>query len=298
MGPGATHASGRQLIERGALAALVGVAVLGVVGAAIVALYINQIADSASALEHTEALPDYVGRPSSATAADGSSAMNVLVTITDQGSLDAVVLANLSASRRNVTLITMPAALRASADAEHTLASGYAADPVLTARAVESLTGSRVDHLIQVDLAGFAGVVDAVGGVRLDGADLDGAGAVAAVRASSKPSMTAAALLRATLVSAEPSSGMMPALSVPVDAIQAASHCTRIDAGLTSEVISQTLMASSVRAGEIRVWPLATVTDGTRVVPDDGALSALAAALAEPNLPSTAEYGEDAFLPR
>ena len=297
MGTVAVPANRRQLIERGALVALVGIAVVGVVGAALVALYINRIADSASALKHTEALPDYVGRPTAATAADGSSAMNLLVAVTDQGSLDAVVLANLSASRRNLTLITLPAALRASAGAEHTLASGYAADPIMTARAVESLSGSRVDHLIQIDLGGFAGVVDAVGGIQLDDARLDGAAAVAAVRSSSEPSVTAAAVIRATLVSAEPNSGM-PALAVPADVIRAASSCTQIDAGLTSEVIGQTLMASSVRAGEIRLWPLATVPDGGDLVPDPAGLSALAAALAVPNLPSSAEYGEDAFLPR
>lgn len=297
MDPVTASANRRQLIERGALVALVGIAVLGVVGAALVALYINRIADSAAALDHSEPLPDYVGRPASATAPDGSMAMNVLVAITDHGGLEAVVLANLSASRRNLTLIAVPAALKLSVDSEHTLASGFAADPIMTARAVEALTGSRVDHLVQVDLDGFAAVVDAVGGVQLDGRQLDGAGAVADVRGSGEPSTTAAALLRATLVSAEPNLGM-PALAVPVDAIRAASHCTRIDAGLTSEVIGQTLMASSVRAAEIRIWPLATAVDGEAVLPDPAALSALAAALAEPNLTSTAEYGADAFLPR
>ncbi|MBN9104404.1 MAG: LCP family protein [Propionibacteriaceae bacterium] len=290
-------ANRRQLIERGAFVALVGIAVLGVVGAALVALYINRIADSAAALKHSEPLPDYVGRPSSATAPDGTSAMNVLVAVTDNGGLQAVVVANLSASRRNLTLIAVPAALRLAAGEEHTLASSFAADPMLTARAVERLTGSRVDHLIQVDLAGFADVVDAVGGVQLDGQELDGAAAVAAVRDSDQPSTAAAALLRATLVSAEPSLGM-PALAVPVDAIRAASHCTRIDAGLTSEVIAQTLMASSVRASEIRIWPLTTVVDGDAVVPEVGALGILTAALAEPNLTATAAYGAAAFLPR
>jgi hypothetical protein len=139
--------------------------------------------------------------------------------------------------------------------------------------------------------------VDAVGGVQLDGQELDGAAAVAAVRDSDQPSTAAAALLRATLVSAEPSLGM-PALAVPVDAIRAASHCTRIDAGLTSEVIAQTLMASSVRASEIRIWPLTTVVDGDAVVPEAGALGVLTAALAEPNLTATAAYGAAAFLPR
>jgi len=296
MGPVAS-ANRRQLIERGAFVALVGIAVLGVVGAALVALYINRIADSAAALKHSEPLPDYVGRPSSATAPDGTSAMNVLVAVTDNGGLQAVVVANLSASRRNLTLIAVPAALRLAAGEEHTLASSFAADPMLTARAVERLTGSRVDHLIQVDLAGFADVVDAVGGVQLDGQELDGAAAVAAVRDSDQPSTAAAALLRATLVSAEPSLGM-PALAVPVDAIRAASHCTRIDAGLTSEVIAQTLMASSVRASEIRIWPLTTVVDGDAVVPEVGALGILTAALAEPNLTATAAYGAAAFLPR
>jgi hypothetical protein len=297
MSPAATSVRTRQLIERGALVALIGIAVVGVVGAALVALYINRIADGASALRHSETLPDYVGRPVSATSPDGSSAMNVLIAITHDGGLEAVVLANLSANRRNLTLIAVPAGLQVSADAEHTLASSFAADPMMTVRAVENLTANRVDHLIQVDLGGFSGVVDAVGGVQLDGEHLDGSGAVAAVQASDAPSTTAAALLRATLVSAEPSLGM-PALAVPVQAIRAASHCTEIDAGLTSEVIGQTLMASSVRAGEIRIWPLATRLDGGVVVADGAAIDALAAALAEPNLTSTAAYGADAFLPR
>lgn len=281
MSPVATSSRTRQLIERGALVALVGVAVLGVVGAALVALYINRVADSASALRHSEALPDYVGRPVAATAPDGRAAMNVLIAISGDNGLGSVVLANLSANRRNLTLIAVPSGLRVSAGAEYTLAASFAADPVMMARAVENLTATRVDHLIQVDLDGFASVVDAVG----------------AVQASDEPSTAAAALLRATLVSAEPSLGM-PALSVPVQAIRAASNCTKIDAGLTSDVIAQTLMASSVRAGEIRVWPLATTLDGGVVVPDRGSVDALAAALAEPNVTLTAEYGQDAFLPR
>lgn len=297
MSPVATSSRTRQLIERGALVALVGVAVLGVVGAALVALYINRVADSASALRHSEALPDYVGRPVAATAPDGRAAMNVLIAISGDNGLGSVVLANLSANRRNLTLIAVPSGLRVSAGAEYTLAASFAADPVMMARAVENLTATRVDHLIQVDLDGFASVVDAVGGVQLDGEQLDGERAIAAVQASDAPSTAAAALLRATLVSAEPSLGM-PALSVPVQAIRAASNCTKIDAGLTSDVIAQTLMASSVRAGEIRVWPLATTLDGGVVVPDRGSVDALAAALAEPNVTLTAEYGQDAFLPR
>jgi hypothetical protein len=297
MSPVATSARTRQLIERGALVALVGIAVLGVVGAALVSLYINRVADSASALRHGEALPDYVGRPAAATASDGRAAMNVLIAISGNSGLESVILANLSANRRNLTLIAVPAGLRVAADAEYTLASSFAADPVMTARAVENLTASRVDHLIQVDLDGFAGVVDAVGGVQLAGEQLDGRSAVAAVQASDEPSTAAAALIRATLVSAEPSLGM-PALSVPVQAIRAASNCTQIDAGLTSEVIGQTLMASSVRAAEIRVWPLTTTLDGGVVVADQASVDALAAALAKPNVTLTAEYGQDAFLPR
>jgi len=297
MGPVATPVRRRQLIERGALVALVGLAVVAVVGAALVSLYIDRVAATASALKHTESLPDYVGRPAAATDADGRSAMNLLVAITDTSGLDAVVLANLSANRRNLTLISLPAGLRISDSAGYTLASSYVADPDMTARAVESLTDSRVDHLVQVDLDGFAAVVNAVGGVSLDGRTLDGDGAVAAVRGSAEPSTTAAALIRATLVSAEPASGM-PALAVPVDAIQAASRCTQIDAGLTSDVIEQTLMASSVRAGEIRLWPLASVADDDAQVADTAGLAALTSALAQPNLPSTPEYVQDAFLPR
>ena len=297
MGPVATSARTRRLVERSALVALVGLAVVAVVGAALVSLYINRVAATASALKHTESLPDYVGRPVAATDQDGRSSMNLLVAITGTSGLDAVVLANLSANRRSVTLIALPSGLRISDAADYTLASSYAADPDMTARAVESLTGSRVDHLVQVDLDGFAAVVDAVGGVRLDGHRLDGDGAVAAVRDANEPSTTAATLIRATLVSAEPASGM-PALAVPIDAIQAASRCTQIDAGLTTDVIEQTLMASSVRASEIRLWPLASVQTGDGQVVDQAALKALTAALAQPNLPATPEYVQDAFLPR
>lgn len=293
----ATFANRRHLVERGALVALVGVAVIGVVGAALVALYINRIAASASELRHSEALPDYVGRPIAATATDGSSAMNVLVAVADGRTLRGVVLANLSANRRNLTLISLPVEVRSSAETEHTLATSYAADPLMTVRGVESLTATRVDHLVQVDLTGFAAVVDAVGGVELDGSHLDGTAAVASVRSASEPSTAAAALLRASLVSAEPNSGV-PALAVPVDAIRAASQCTQIDAGLTSEVIEQTLMASSVRADEIRVWPLEAVPAQDAMAPVGSSLAALASALGEPNLTATAEYGQDAFLPR
>ena len=73
---------------------------------------------------------------------------------------------------------------------------------------------------------------------------------------------------------------------------------TQIDAGLTSDVIEQTLMSSSVRASEIRVWPIATVSDGVGQSADPAGLAALTSALAQPNLPATAEYGRDAFLPR
>jgi hypothetical protein len=53
-----------------------------------------------------------------------------------------------------------------------------------------------------------------------------------------------------------------------------------------------------VRAGEIRLWPLASLADGDAQVADTAGLAALTSALAQPNLPSTPEYVQDAFLPR
>ena len=53
--------------------------------------------------------------------------------------------------------------------------------PTLLVRAVEQLTHNRIDHFAIIDYAGFQHMVDAVGGIDIEGAHLDGPAALAYV---------------------------------------------------------------------------------------------------------------------
>ena len=105
----------------------------------------------AEGLRRVDALPSYEGRPV-AVGSDGVAAVNYLLMTTSQdGSLESVLIAHLSASRRHLTLIALPADLIADdGSGRLTLATSYRLDPLRTARAVESLTETRMDHQVPV----------------------------------------------------------------------------------------------------------------------------------------------------
>jgi hypothetical protein len=289
----------KGLIERVALITLVGLSALSVIGVTLVTVYVNHLNDATSTLSRTEAMPAYVGRPQSITAANGTSAMNFLVLVTSSDSLQSVVVANLSASRRNLTLITMPADLVVPASPSHTLASTFAMDPAITIRAMESLTGARMDHQLRLDLDCFAGVIDTAGGVAVAGTHLDGVQAVQQAHQatdSTASAMASGKLMRATLISANSRYSVFDPsrFNKMVDAV---NPCLHVDAGLTPAVIKSTVIESSVHPEDTRLWPLATQAEPEGLIADPAGLEELRDGLTSPELVTTEQYHRAAILP-
>ncbi|MBA3022177.1 LCP family protein [Propionicimonas sp.] len=289
----------KGLIEKVALFALVGLSVLSLIGVTLVTVYLNRLSDSTSALTRSEPMPAYVGQPQPVVAANGSSPMNFLVLVTSGNSLHSVVVANLSASRRNLTLITVPADLTVNSGSSQTLASTFAMDAAITVRAMEKLTTAKMDHQIRLDLDCLAGTIDATGGVQFGGTRMSGQQAVGTTRESTGSAAAATSagwLIRAALISANDHFSVLdPArFSKTVDLVQ---PCLTLDSGLTAEVIQATLVESSVHPEDTRLWPLTAASGATGTRASPGALEALQLALTAPELVSTEQYHQAAFLP-
>jgi LCP family protein required for cell wall assembly len=114
---------------------------------------------------------------------DASDAVNVLVLGTDQeqgGSAraDTIMLVHLAGNRHAAQVISiprdtwLPLARTVEAGAPTTPAKINAAyawgGAPLMVRTVESFTGVRIDHTVSIDFAGFAKIIDALGGIDID----------------------------------------------------------------------------------------------------------------------------------
>ena len=273
----------RRLLDRLAIGLLIGVMAVSVGGVALLTVYFDRLGDAVDGLQREEPLPSYEGRPT-AVAVDGVSAINyLLMTTQGDGTLEAVVIAHLSASRRDLTLVALPADLLADdGSARTTLAASYARSPLLTARAVEDLTGARMDHQLQVDLDGFGHVVDSLGGITLDSEVLDGDQLVTYLGGAPNPlarSVRTADLLRAALARA--SLGVTIADPNRFDKVMnALTPCLTVDAGLTSDEIRETMVESRVRADSVVTWPLQSAASAEGADADPTALARLRTALA------------------
>ena len=286
----------RGLVDRMAIVLLVGVVAVSVGGVTLLTIYLDRIGDTATVLAKVDPVPSYEGRPA-AVAIDGVQAVNYLLMTTEQdGELKSVLIAHLSASRRNLTLVALPPDLTA-ADGTGSLATSYRVDPLRTARALEALTGSRMDHQVHLHVGRFSSVVDSLGGLEVPGGRLTGAQVVGYVAGEPQGrSERTAILLRAVLARASMSS----ALSDPGrfdKVMNAIVPCLTVDAGLTADVIRDTMMESRVQAGEIVTWPLSTMRTSEGTVADPSALEGLRTALANDSFPSVNTTGGQAQLP-
>ncbi len=294
------HPHKRGLAERAALISLVGLAVLSVVGAGVVTIYFNRISTSAASMTRVGDMPDYVGRPEPVTAPGGGNAMNLLIMVDQGGSLDTVVVANLSASRRSLTLVAVPAQLRLADTDTDTLASTYAMDPTITVLAMEALTGARMDHQLRLNLSCLGSVIDQAGGIQLSGSRLSGADAVRRTQNAPDPQANALAtarLIRSALISLENHySTLDPSRFAAM--IDDVAPCTQVDDGLTSEVVQSTFFESSIHPDETRIWPLETTSTGSALTATAASLDELRAALSTPEVSTTAQYQQAAFLPQ
>lgn len=83
---------------------------------------------------------------------------------------DSIMLVRLNHERDRVTVVGIPRDLWVDipGEGEDKINSAYAhGGPQLSVRTVESLTGVRIDHYVEVDFTGFVDVVDALGGVEV-----------------------------------------------------------------------------------------------------------------------------------
>jgi len=269
----------RGLVDRMAIVLLVGIVTITVGGVTLLTIYLDRIGDTAAVLQKVDPLPSYEGRPAQ-VAIDGVEAVNyLLMTTKADGTLEAVLIAHLSASRNNLTLIAVPPDLMAP-DGTGSLATSYRADPLRTARALEALTGSRMDHQVHLDADLFGSVVDSLGGLEVPGGRLTGAQVVDYLAGDPLArSERTADLLRAALARAS----MGSALSDPASfdkVMKAIIPCVTVDEGLTADEIRDTMMESRVQSDEIVTWPLSTMRTAEGAVADPTALQGLRDALA------------------
>ncbi len=292
-------ASKRGLVDRMAIVLFVGVVAVTVGGAAVLTTYLNRIGDVAEGLQRVEALGAYDGRPEPVVI-DGVEAVNYLLMTTDSfGELQSVLIAHLSASRRNLTLIALPPDLLPGDGSGLTLAESYPLDPLRTARDVESLTGSRMDHQIHLDVDRFSLVVDTLGGLELAGGRLTGpqvASYLAGTSDTLDRSERTAELLRVALARASMSSALTDPNRFD-KVMNALTPCVIVDEGLTADVIRDTMVESRVQAREIVTWPLLadSTPEGAQAAPDS--LRTLRTALANDNFPVSTLTGKQAQQP-
>lgn len=287
---------GRGLVDRLAIGILIGAVVVSVGAVALLTVYLNRITDAATGLRRVSPLASYAGRPTP-VGVDGVHAVNYLLMTTGaDGSLESVLIAHLSASKRNLTLVAVPSDLVAGGE---TLAHRYALDPLLMARTVESLTGARMDHQVHLDLTGFADVVDSLGGLDVDTGQLTGAQVVGYLAGGADPterSVRTAKLLQAALTR----STMGSAITDPNrfdQVMDALTPCITVDADLTPDEIENTMVQSRVHADEIATWPLATTPTDFGAVVDARELGHLRAALASEDLAGSVKSKQAASMP-
>jgi LCP family protein required for cell wall assembly len=84
---------------------------------------------------------------------------------------DTIVIVHVPADRKHLTVMSIPRdswlAIPGHGDAKINAALAYGGVP-LAVETVESVIGSRIDHVAVVDFAGFKAVTDALGGVDID----------------------------------------------------------------------------------------------------------------------------------
>ncbi len=137
-----------------------------------------------TSLNRVEALADYPGRPAEAAGTNwlivGSDSRDGLtpeqkkkLRTGDAGGqrTDTILIAHLPDNDTPATLLSLPRDSNVEIPGHGTTKINAAfayGGPKLLARTVEQATGLRIDHYAEINFAGFANMVDAVGGVEID----------------------------------------------------------------------------------------------------------------------------------
>lgn len=136
-----------------------------------------------SALRHIDALPDYEGRPADTPGTNwllvGSDARDELTEAqkaslatgdTAGGRTDTIMILHIPDGSGKSTIVSLPrdsyVDIPGNGKDKINAAFAYGGAPLL-AQTVEGVTGLRLDHYMEIGFGGFAGIVDAVGGVEM-----------------------------------------------------------------------------------------------------------------------------------
>ncbi|MFJ2030832.1 LCP family protein [Streptosporangium sp. NPDC087985] len=162
---------------------MIGLIAVATAAIALVPALLLGAGQSMSVLSGRQTVPSPVGdRPDKRT-----EALNILLVGTDSETgtpryrqpgarSDTMLLLHLPADREKVTVISIPrdSMVRIPscgpdipARTDMINSAFYAGGLACAWKTVESLTGVRVDHAVELDFSGFAGLVDAVGGVEI-----------------------------------------------------------------------------------------------------------------------------------
>ena len=124
-------------------------------------------------------LSEYPGRPTAPASAPGAqqSPVNFALLGTDEraadetGRSDALMLAHLSGDRKHLYIISFPrdmwVPIPERGDGKINWAYAFGGPP-LTARTLEQLTGSRIDHAVSINFEGFIRLTETLGGVTVN----------------------------------------------------------------------------------------------------------------------------------
>jgi len=86
----------------------------------------------------------------------------------DGGRTDTIIVIHMSPRNSKAVMISIPRDLKVETNGRTSkINAAYAGGPDQMVRTVEQVTGLPINHYVELDLAGFTKVVDAVGGVRL-----------------------------------------------------------------------------------------------------------------------------------
>ncbi|CCH29236.1 LCP family protein [Actinosynnema sp. NPDC047251] len=136
-----------------------------------------------SSLRRIDALPDYEGRPADTPGTNwllvGSDARDDLteeqkadLSTGDAGGrrTDTIMILHIPSGSGKSTLVSVPrdSYVDIPGNGKNKINAAFAfGGPSLLAQTVEGATGLRIDHYMEIGFGGFAGIVDAVGGVDL-----------------------------------------------------------------------------------------------------------------------------------
>jgi LCP family protein required for cell wall assembly len=172
------------------------IAVAGILGLGVLAsaIFVFTLAGTFNSKRHTiaDAFPE-TGRPKALTG-QVAAAVNILMIGTDvdrpvteveqqlvgKAQADALMLVHVPADRRGAYVMSIPrkSVVDVAGHGRRPISTAFAlGGPRLTVQTVEDLLDVRIDHVVDVSMAGLRGLTDALGGVTVDNRTAFSAGA-------------------------------------------------------------------------------------------------------------------------